>query len=180
MKAFYDAQGATKRVLGKVYAGAAADFFAETIAFFLKALEQTWGLGLTIASEKGIVARRGAMRPDISVWCEDEVRAIIGCKTQLGWNRVDWESDFRQREERLREAFPHAAAFLVVATEINWKGFGDHALAGQKYFTLCSRWPSDIDIEKPESSIRHPIEPLLRSIVALAESKSLDSREQRR
>jgi len=41
--------------------------------------------------------KKGNIRPDISVWKNNKVVAIVECKTQLGWNRDKWEEDFKKR-----------------------------------------------------------------------------------
>ncbi len=127
LAAYYEAQQRVKEFLGKRYAGPAADFFVETVAFYLRALVATHALDVEIASERQVRRSRGAMRPDISVWRGDRCLACIECKTQLGWNRHGWESQFLEREERLRADFTGASTFLVVLSAKNWPGFGEAA-----------------------------------------------------
>ena len=62
-------------------------------------------------SEKQIKPKLGAIRPDVLIWKGDEVVAIIECKTQLGWNRHKWESDFNEREKKLHKEFKNAKAY---------------------------------------------------------------------
>ena len=58
----------------------AADFFVESVCFFLKVVLGRLDSSLTVASEKNIVRRRGSMRPDISIWRGETVLAAIECK----------------------------------------------------------------------------------------------------
>ena len=110
---------------------------------------------------------RGAIRPDISVWKNNKVVAIIECKTQLGWNRTRWEKDFRKRESKLKDKFPHAKAFLVVLTSKNWPGFpDDNRKVGKQYFTLSNTWPTNIRGDRVNSVIMNPIENLFKRIIS--------------
>jgi len=167
MKAYYDTQNKIKEFLNKRYMTAASDFFVEAIAFYLKLIFNKEGIDFEVHSERQIVPRRGAIRPDISVWKNDKVIAIIECKTQLGWNRDKWEEDFKKRESKLKNEFPNAKAFLVVLTSVNWSGFpDDNKKVGEQYFTLSSTWPTNISDDKIDSVIMNPIEGLFKKIIS--------------
>ncbi len=84
MAAFYKANERIRDFLGKRYMAPAADFFVETIAFYLKALIETHQLNPQVASERQVRRARGSMRPDISLWQRDRCMACVECKTQLG------------------------------------------------------------------------------------------------
>lgn len=166
MKAYYDTQNKIKEFLNKRYLPAASDFFVETIAFYLKVIFDVKKVGLEVHSERQIRPKRGSIRPDISIWKNDEVVAIIECKTQLGWNRDRWEEDFKKRESKLKDEFPNAKAFLVVMTSENWSGFpDDNKKVGEQYFTLSSIWPTNISEEKIDNVIMNPIEGLFKKII---------------
>ena len=167
MKAYYDTQNKIKEFLNKRYLSAASDFFVEAIAFYLKLIFDKEDIDFEVHSERQIVPRRGAIRPDISVWKNDKVVAIIECKTQLGWNRDKWEEDFKKRESKLKDEFPNAKAFLVVMTSENWSGFpDDNKKVGEQYFTLSSTWPTNISDDKIDSVIMNPIEGLFKKIIS--------------
>jgi hypothetical protein len=167
MKAYYNTQNKIKEFLNKRYLSAASDFFVEAIAFYLKLIFDKEGIDFEVHSERQIVPRRGAIRPDISVWKNDKVVAIIECKTQLGWNRNKWEEDFKKRESKLKNEFPNAKAFLVVMTSENWSGFPDgNKKVGAQYFTLSSTWPTNISDAKIDSVIMNPIEGLFKKIIS--------------
>jgi hypothetical protein len=112
LKSYQIAQELIKTFLKKRYAAAAADFFVETVAFYLNVVIKLQKLELNVASEKpvnelvannvvaktkelqlnaasemAVAPRQSVMRPDISVWKGDELVAAIECKTQLGRNR---------------------------------------------------------------------------------------------
>lgn len=168
MKAFYDLQDNIKGLLNKRYSASASDYFVETILFYLKVIFERHNSSLTLCSEKQIRPHRGAIRPDISIWRGDEVIAIVECKTQLGWNRKNWEKDFIKREGILESEYPSAKAFLVVMTSNNWPGFGSkNEKVGKQYFALSSIWPKTISDEKVEDVIINPLEGLFRILLGL-------------
>jgi len=167
MKAYYDTQNKIKEFLNKRYLSAASDSFVEAIAFYLKLIFDKKGINFEVHSERQIIPKRGAIRPDISVWKNDKVVAIIECKTQLGWNRDKWEEDFKKRESKLKDGFPNAKSFLVVMTSENWSGFSDNnKKVGEQYFTLSSTWPTNISEDKIDSVIINPIEGLYKKIIS--------------
>ncbi len=134
LKSFFYAQEKIKRELQKGYAASAADFFVETVCFFLKVAFEQLNPSLDIASEKAIISRRGALRPDISVWRDNKIVAAIECKTQLGWNRSKWQPDFESRERKLHQQHKNAKLFLLVMTGSNWPGFGNDQRVGKQFF----------------------------------------------
>lgn len=90
LRAFYRAQAAIKDILGKQYMTAGADFFAETVLFYLRAVLKKTVPNVKVEGERTVAPRRGAMRPDISLWIDSVLVAFVECKTQLGWNRLGW------------------------------------------------------------------------------------------
>lgn len=163
---YYSYQNEIKEFLGKRYVAPGADFFVEAVVFYLKFILEKFAPGIEVSSEKAIEKRRGAIRPDIFVWKGQEVIAIIECKTQLGWNRDKWEKDFLNRENKLKEKFPSAKAYLLVMSLSNWPGFGGSPNNGSKYFALSKYWPGDLNNED-QDSIETPIEALFKDIVSI-------------
>jgi len=158
LKMYYITQGKIKAFLEKRYLAPAADYFVESVLFFLKLYLAASETKLEAHSERQINKTKNAIRPDISVWKGDKVIAIIECKTQLGWNRDNWEEQYKMRDKVLKNSFPKAKSFLLVMTGINWGGFGEHRLLGKKYFCLLSNiWPLEY---KGEFQILTPIEDL--------------------
>ena len=164
LKTYYLAQDRLKNFLNKTYRGAAADFFVETLLFYLNAFIRTHKLELVVASEKRLKPRRGSLRPDISIWRRDGLVAVIECKTNLGWNRYGWLDDFLKRESAVNLDFPNAKCFLVVLTAHNWPGFGDDKRVGDQFFTLSKVWPSNVLEDQVEDQIQNPIERLFRQL----------------
>jgi hypothetical protein len=167
MKAYYDTQNKIKEFLNKRYLPAASDFFVEAIVFYLKVILEIENISLEVHSEKQIKQKKRAIRPDISVWKNNRIVAIIECKTQLGWNRDKWEEDFKKREHELKNEFPNAKAFLVVMTSKNWSGFpDDNKNIDKQYFTLSSEWPINISEYNLDNIIIDPIENLFKNILS--------------
>ena len=165
MKAYHNVQDKIKKFLNKRYLSPASDFFVETIVFYLKVIFDIEDIGLEVHSERQIRQKKGTIRPDISVWKNNKVVAIVECKTQLGWNRDKWEEDFKKRESKLKKEFPNAKTFLVVMTSKNWSGFpDDNKKVDEQYFTLSSVWPKNILLDKIDDVIINPIEDLFKKI----------------
>ncbi len=172
LRAFYVMQSKIKYFLDKKVAQAGSDFFVETILFFLKLFNDVKGLDLEIASERPVQRKRKAMRPDISIWKDSELLAVVECKTQLGWSRHNWKSDFERREQKLKEVFPNAKMFLVVMSSCNWSGFGDDLKVGKQLFCLLNVWPTALSIPPTQAMLRTPIEDLLKQLIELNSSAS--------
>jgi len=146
MHSWYTLQNYIKNFLNKRYIAAGSDFFVETILLYLKIIFRIKNVELEIHSERKIKKEKGAIRPDISIWKGGEVKAIVECKTQLGWNRYGWKKSFEEKERKLKSEFPNAKAFLVVMTSKNWPSFGEDENVGKKFFTLFNIWPTDVDL----------------------------------
>lgn len=65
---YYRYQDKIKGFLNKRYATAGADFFVETLLFYLKVLISKYAPEYKIESERSIERKRGSIRPDISIW----------------------------------------------------------------------------------------------------------------
>lgn len=164
LHSWYSLQNNVKNFLNKRRAIAGSDIFVETLIFYLKVVFKIFDIKDEICSERPIDR---AIRPDISIWENNVVKAIIECKTQLGWNRYKWREDFERREKIFKSEFPNAKVFLVVMTSENWGGFGKDKNVGKKFFTLYNKWPTKIDLnEDLDKYIVNPIEPLIKSIVS--------------
>jgi hypothetical protein len=163
LRAYYLAQAEINRYLMKKVKRNAADFFVETVSFYLKAFLETQDVPLVVRSEQTVGK---GLRPDISIWKNDHPVAFIECKTQLGWNRGLWETDFGIREHRLTTAYDKSSAYLLIATNENWT-IPDSArpYLGVKYFVLSKLWPSKISDERLADTILNPIEGLFQQIV---------------
>lgn len=162
LKTYYETQNNIKTFLDKRYLAAASDFFVESTLFFLKLYFKSKGAKLQAHSERQIKQKRNAIRPDISIWKDNEVIAIIECKTQLGWNRHNWEQQYIDRDKKLKADFPNAKSFLLVMTGLNWSGFGDSSKLNDSYFCLLNDiWPNNYS---DKSQIFTPIEKLFEQL----------------
>lgn len=162
LRTYYVTQNNIKTFLDKRYLAAASDFFVESTLFFLKLYFKSEGGTLQAHSERQIKQKRNAIRPDISIWKDNEVIAIIECKTQLGWNRHNWEQQYLERDLKLKADFPNAKSFLLVMTGLNWSGFGDNSKLNDSYFCLLNDiWPTTY-LDK--SQIFTPIEGLIKQL----------------
>lgn len=157
-------QDLTKNFLNKRYQAPLADYFVETVLFFLKLYLKSQGGLFEAHSERQIKRAKNAIRPDISVWRDLEVIAIIECKTQLGWNRDGWELDYFSREKKLIAEFPQAKSYLLAMTENNWGGFNKHALLNSRFYSLLdgNTWISNYS---HVGQILTPIEGLFQQII---------------
>lgn len=166
LKTYYETQDNIKRFLNKRYAAPAADYFVESVLYFLKLALKISNSKLEAHSERQIKQRKNSIRPDISIWKGDSVVSIIECKTQLGWNRLTWENDFNKREQKLRKNFPEANAYLLVMTGNNWGGFSEENILSHKYYCILNDvWPTEIDMESISNNILTPIENLFKEVL---------------
>ncbi|AFZ37141.1 hypothetical protein Sta7437_3643 [Stanieria cyanosphaera PCC 7437] len=166
LRAFYLLQLGIKGFLDKKVAQAGSDFFVETILFFLKLFNDVEKLGFEIRSEQAIERKRNALRPDITIWSGTELLAVIECKTQLGWHRRQWDFHFKDRENKIKAAFPKAQVFLVVMSGSNWSGFGDDPRVGQQLFCLLKSgiWPTNLSVNYDENVLETRIEKLFAQL----------------
>jgi hypothetical protein len=169
LRAFYCAQLGMKGFLDKKIAQSGSDFFVETILFFLKFFNDVEDIGFEIRSEQAIQRRRNSLRPDITIWIGSELIAVIECKTQLGWHRRDWNSHFKEREDKIKELFPNSKIFLVVMSGSNWNGFGDDERVGKQLFCLLKNgiWPTNLPFDYDETVLENRIENLFSQLLNL-------------
>jgi len=169
LQAYVQCQAAIKSSLNKVYAAPAADFFVETIVFYLQVAFDGLGAGLHVASERNIEKRSGSLRPDITIWKDTQLIAAVECKTQLGWNRDGWTQDFEEREAKLEKVWPKARLLLLVMTASNWSGFGEDNRVGRKFFVLLR--DRLLDMRSYHSNlVVHRLEELIVSLLHPAEA----------
>lgn len=162
LRTYYVTQNNIKTFLDKRYLAAASDFFVESTLFFLKLYFKSQGGNIQAHSERQIKPTKNAIRPDISIWKDNKVIAIIECKTQLGWNRNNWEQQYIDRDAKLKTDYPNAKSFLLVMTGLNWSGFGDNLKLNDSYFCLLNDiWPTTYS---NRTQIFTPIEGLIKQL----------------
>jgi hypothetical protein len=150
----------------------------------LKLFIESKGLNLEVASEKALQKKKKSIFPDISLWRGDTCLGAIECKTQLGYQKFSWLSQFEAREKKLQELFPEAKMFLLVMTSCNWHGFDtseprggfdkNDSRVGEKFFCLLGKytnghdiWPVWMPDELSRGHFHQPIEQLLAKIQLL-------------
>lgn len=168
MCAYYNYQNETNKLLKRSIVPSAADFFTETVLFYLSAYIKANKIPLIAKSEKLIKVKNINLKPDISLWSLDEQKLMgfIECKTQLGWNRSGWREEMEERVKLFEEEYGNILSYYVVFTNSNWQGFQGDKEENKRYFCL-----TDLDI-KTESFSSIPdimptlnnIEPMLREI----------------
>lgn len=165
LRAFYCAQDSLKLFLNKRVGQAGSDFFVETILFTIKLFNDIEKLNLEISSERAIEKKKNSIKPDISLWREDRLVAVIECKTQLGWLRHNWVDHILHREQQIKAVYPESKVFWLVMTSCNWSGFGDDSRLGETLFCLLKEiWPTQITKDFQHTMLETPLEELLQQI----------------
>ena len=168
LKTYYETQDEIIDFLDKRSVSPASDFFVETVLFYLKLLIEQRNKKLAVKSEVRFSTKNGYMKPDISIWKDDNVIAIIECKTNLGFRRNKWEADFKSRMKRLKTVYPKAKAFLLVLSSKNWPGFDkkDHR-TGKQFFALSNTSLRKIKETPLDNVIENRVEKLFGQILKL-------------
>jgi hypothetical protein len=108
--------------LGRKVNTVAADFFTETCLFFLKpCLKQK---GYEVYSEKNIRENKNRLkiiRPDLSIWKENQLAAVIELKVSDGWKGKTMTKHLDNRKKEIQEIWP-GAFFGAISF---WNCFGD-------------------------------------------------------
>lgn len=108
--------------LGRKVNTTSADFFTETCLFFLKAVLKQHGL--EVLSEQNIQIDKPSkktIRPDISIWKDDELIAVIELKVSNGWKGKFMIPHLDDRKKKIQELYPNVF-FGVIAF---WNCFGE-------------------------------------------------------
>lgn len=140
-----------KEILGRKINTTAADFFTETCLLFLKSYfeKQT---GIKVYSEKNI-KKGSVVRPDISIWKDDQFLAAIEVKVSDGWKGKTMFLHLTEREKQIKSLFPNAY-FGVIAF---WNFFEDKMEGwNTKYFGLL-KFDKNKNHKRFESSIENLI-----------------------
>lgn len=166
LKTYYETQDEIVGFLNKRSVSPASDFFVETVIFYLKLLLEQRKVNLKARSEVRFDTKNGYIKPDISIWKDGRVVAIIECKTNLGFRRNRWESDFKSRTKELKAVFPKAKSFLLVLTSRNWSGFDkDDNKVGKQYFALSNTRLRKIKDTPLDEVVENRIEKLFSQII---------------
>ena len=141
-----------------------ADDFTAAVAFSLEQFLAARGFVGLLRCEETTHRKRHALRPDISLrspYAETLV-ATIECKTDTGWKRNQWQTDFRERSQRLQALFPSCVCYLCVLSDQKW------SYADEYWVCLSKYSPARLTNPITESDILAPIEPMFLAILAKA------------
>ena len=167
LRAFYESQCAITKKLQKDKAAPAADFFVETMAFFLTVALEKIAPDLQVKSEKVVKSGKSHLRPDISVFRGAELIAVIECKVQLGYSRNTWQEEFCKRTDSFTEINRNIAVFLLVSTEQNWHGFDpSDERVGTQWFAILDKTTTarEFEMGRDVRCITHRVEQLVAQI----------------
>lgn len=111
--------------IGREINTVSADYFTETCLFFLKAIFKQHGL--TVVSEKNIRIDKTTkvIRPDISIWKENKLIAVIELKVSDGWKGKTMVPHLDNRKIDIQNIWPNT--FFGVISFWNCFGPGIHA-----------------------------------------------------
>lgn len=102
-----------KQILERKTNTTAADFFTETCLFFIKAYFEN-KYNVSVKSEMSIVPGRNAIRPDISIWQDNDLIGAIEIKVSDGWKGKNILQHLIERENIIHNIYPNAY-FGVIA-----------------------------------------------------------------
>jgi len=91
----------------------AADFFTETCLLFIKLY---FNNRFDVKSEGNIrvINKKKSIRPDISIWKNEQLLGVIELKVNDGWKRKEMHSHLTEREKQIKEIHPNTF-FGVIA-----------------------------------------------------------------
>lgn len=138
-----------KDLLGRNANTIAADFFTETCLLFVKLY---FNGRYVVKSEANIdKGNRKSIRPDISIWKDDKLMAVLEIKVSNGWKSKNMMEHLKEREIQLKGLYPNIF-FGVIAY---WNFFDMEAkdwnkkYIGLKTFDEKNQHPrTDASIEK--------------------------------
>lgn len=169
MRDYYRFQKELDGLFGRNVSPQAADQFTAAVGIALEKYLSTYDFERCVKSEISLAPKKRGMRPDISIWAgQNNLVGFIECKTQLGWNRSGWQSQYHERTNKARSNFSDCLSYLCVLTNLNWKttwpDFHTSELAGTRWFCLLDDvWPSDFAGDGAVG-VPHPIEPMFIEI----------------
>jgi hypothetical protein len=145
-----------------------ADDFTSAVAICLDRFLGSRGFPETVWSERATKRKRGAPKPDVSVWSESETLvAAVECKTDFGWSRKYWKENFEQRTKDLEEYAADCASYLCVLSEKGWEPFEfkNSPNFKKRWFCLCNEGPAWVSNPVKDTEILTPIEPMFLDIL---------------
>jgi hypothetical protein len=166
------------RLFGRIKQPPLADDFTAAVALCLEQFLTAKDHSDRVRCEKTTHKKRGATRPDISVWsAAGTLIATVECKTNLGWSRNEWKKQWKARNAALRKEFPGCSSYLCVFTQKNWNSeeFLNSPECEKQWFCLSKE--SVGKITDPLNAILHPIEPMVLAILARLTKRGRGARQ---
>lgn len=121
-----------KEILNRIINTTAADYFTESCLLFFKSyFEQAEGI--SVLSERTIYCSK--IRPDISIWKNSRLKAVIELKVSDGWKGKAMLSHLNEREEQIKILEPDA--YFGVLAFWNFFNISDEKW-NSKYFGLLN------------------------------------------
>lgn len=107
MFSFWEFNARNCRDLGRNVNTGASDFFTETCLFFFKQFFKQQGM--EVFSEKNILKEvsKKSIRPDISIWKNNHLIAVIELKVSDGWKRAGMLNHLEERKRIIQEIYPN-------------------------------------------------------------------------
>jgi hypothetical protein len=166
----YRAHKRFDRKIGRRLAPSSADQFTGAVAAVVSKFLEATGSDLIVKSEVAVERKRGAIRPDISIWDQSgRLRSVIECKTNLGYNRSGWEDQYRERTRRLKLIGESITSFLLILSSENWnpESYLKSPVRRKHWFCLSNIWPTEL-VSPFDGQIIDPLEPMLETISGVA------------
>lgn len=133
MRSFWYFNSNNCKDLNRQINSVASDFFTESCLFFLKLFFNQHGM--EVFSEKNILKERGrkSIRPDLSIWKNNELIAVIELKVSDGWKGRNMQNHLEERKKVIQSI--HPKVFFGAITF--WNCFSDEdSLVYPDYFGL--------------------------------------------
>ena len=98
-----------KNLLNREVNTTASDFFTETCLFFIKAFFKQDQYKMDVYSEKNILKEKSkkSIKPDISIWKDKQLLAVIELKVNDGWNRKGMLDHLENRKKQIQSIWPN-------------------------------------------------------------------------
>ena len=96
-----------KGILNRQVNTVAADFFNETCLLFIKSFFIKFEI--EVSSERNILKTKSkkSIRPDLSLWKNEELIAVIELKVSDGWNRKNMLNHLEERKKSIQAEWPN-------------------------------------------------------------------------
>jgi len=153
MYAFWHFSSRNNDLLGRRGNPVSADFFTESCLLFFKTYFEHERHGFKVKSEHNIdpAPNRRLVKPDISIWKDDQLIATVELKVSHGWKGKSIEEHLRQREEKIIVLRPSAWFGVLVFWNYSQP---DAPQWGEKYFGLLNH-KKDFNHQRTSLTVEH-------------------------